>query len=68
MENYTCKVVENEKYVNEDEVININSWYNCSNSCDYVVPVPESQVLSYEVVKEDKSDDKDKYHNVSYEV
>jgi hypothetical protein len=59
------KVIKEEKH-DDDVVMVINDWYSNSDMCDYVLPVSETPVLDYSIVKESEVSDKDKYHEVSY--
>ena len=66
MEEYVYNVVADDKKVDDDVVLVINDWYDGSDTCNYALPVSESPSLPYTIVKEDKADDKEVYHNVSY--
>ena len=66
MENYVYNVVADEKKVDDAAVVEINSWYNGSDTCNYALPVSETSHLPYTIVKENEVDDKDKYYDVSY--
>lgn len=66
MEDYVYTVVEDEKNVEEDVVITINDWYNCSDSCGYVLPDQTQPEFNYAVVKETKVEDNDIFYTVDY--
>jgi len=66
MEEYVYTVVNDDKKVDEDVVIVINDWYDCSDTCNYATSISESLNLPYTIVKEDKVDNKDKYYDVNY--
>lgn len=68
-DNYEYTIVNDEdSKEKEDVVMVINDFYNSSDFCDYsaapVVAPTDGPV--YEIVKEVKEDDKDKYHDISY--
>lgn len=66
MEEYVYTVVNDDKKIDDDIVMVINDWYDGSDTCNYAMPVSESPDLPYLIVKEDKTDNKDKYYDVSY--
>ena len=66
MEDYVCTVVEDEKNVEDDVIITINDWYNCSDSCSYVLPDKIQPEFYYTVVKETKVEDSDIFYTVDY--
>ena len=66
MEEHVYNVVSNDVKTDDNVVLVINDWYDCSDTCHYVLPVPESLSVPYTIVDEDNIDDKEVYHNISY--
>lgn len=67
-EEYVYNVVNDEEIKDDDVVLVINDWYAGSDNCNYAMPVADSPDLPYTIVKESKIDDKEVYHNVSYNL
>lgn len=64
MSDYVLDVVENVE--KEDAVVDMNSWYNLSDQCDYVMPVAELHTPEYSIVKDVVEDPKNSYTDVNY--
>lgn len=63
MDNYVIEVTDT-----SNEVITINDWYDNSDLCKCVVPIPETEVLDYIIAEDVTEDPSTIYHNVSYAV
>lgn len=66
MEEHVYNVVSDDVKTDDNVVLVINDWYDCSDTCHYVLPVSESPNVPYTIVDEDNVDDKEVYHNISY--
>lgn len=66
MEEHVYNVTSDDVKTDDNVVLVINDWYDCSDTCNYVLPVSESPSVPYTIVDEDNVDDKEVYHNVSY--
>lgn len=66
MEEHVYNVVSDDVKTDDNVVLVINDWYDCSDTCNYVLPVYESQSVPYTIVDEGNVDDKEVYHNISY--
>ena len=66
MEDHVYNVISDDVKTDDNVVLVINDWYDCSDTCNYVLPVSESQSVQYTIVDEDNVDDKEVYHNISY--
>ena len=64
MNNYT--IVKNEINKDNNITLEINSWYDNSNTCGYVLPVPMSDPMNYKIVNEVVDDPKTKFYNINY--
>ena len=66
MGEHVYNVVSDDVKTDDNVVLVINDWYDCSDTCNYVLPVSKSQSVPYTIVDEDNVDDKEVYHNISY--
>ena len=66
MEEHVYNVVSDDVKTDDNVVLVINDWYDCSDTCNYVLPVSEAKCVPYTIVDEDNVDDKEVYHNISY--
>ena len=66
MEDHVYNVISDDVKTDDNVVLVINDWYDCSDTCNYVLPVSEPQSVPYTIVDEDNVDDKEVYHNISY--
>ena len=66
MGEHVYNIVSDDVKTDDNVVLVINDWYDCSDTCNYVLPVSESQSVPYTIVDEDSVDDKEVYHNISY--
>ena len=66
MGEHVYNVVSDDVKTDDNVVLVINDWYDCSDTCNYVLPVSESPIVPYTIVDEDNVDDKEVYHNISY--
>lgn len=66
MGEHVYNVVSDDVKNDDNVVLVINDWYDCSDTCNYVLPVSESPNAPYIIVDEDNVDDKEVYHNISY--
>lgn len=66
MEDHVYNVISDDVKTDDNVVLVINDWYDCSDTCNYVLPVSELQSVPYTIVDEDNVDDKEVYHNISY--
>lgn len=66
MEDHVYNVISDDVKTYDNVVLVINDWYDCSDTCNYVLPVSESPNVPYTIVDEDNVDDKEVYHNISY--
>ena len=66
MGEHVYNVVSDDVKNDDNVVLVINDWYDCSDTCNYVLPVSESPSAPYIIVDEDNVDDKEVYHNISY--
>ena len=66
MEEHVYNVVSDDVKTDDNVVLVINDWYDCSDTCNYVLPVSESQSVLYTIVDEDNVDDKEGYNSISY--
>lgn len=66
MGEHVYNVVSDDVKTDDNVVLVINDWYDCSDTCNYVLPVSESTSIPYTIVDEDSVDDKEVYHNISY--
>ena len=66
MEEHVYNVVSDDVKTDDNVVLVINDWYDCSDTCNYVLPVSESTSTQYTIVNEDNVDDKEVYNSISY--
>ena len=66
MGEHVYNVVSDDVKTDDNVVLVINDWYDCSDTCNYVLPVSESTSTQYTIVNEDNVDDKEVYNSISY--
>ena len=66
MDKHTITIVKSEPKHEDDVILVINDDYNNMDSCDYVMPIPETPVINYKVVKEEVKEPE--FYNINYAI